>query len=172
MMPLLAMMHRYLVEQRRCVDDEEFAEAVTVGQILPGPVAVDAATHLGHILRGVAGAIVTTACIILPAAVLIVALSPLYFAHGTAPILAGVLRGAGAVVVAVVASSLLRLGKPALRHAAGVSIAAASALLVLLGWVQPAVVLIAAGVLGALFLRPPTPRPDEDGSVACGQRQP
>jgi len=155
MMPLLAMMHRYLVEERRCVDDEEFAEAVTIGQILPGPVAVDAATHLGHLLRGVAGAIVTTACILLPAAILIVVLSPLYFAHGSAPLLIGGLRGAGAVVVAVVASALVRLGRPVFTHAAGAVIAVASALLVVAGWVQPSVVLLGAGLLGALFLRPP-----------------
>ncbi|MCX7597922.1 MAG: chromate transporter [Armatimonadetes bacterium] len=172
MVALVAMMHRYLVEQRRCVDDEEFAEAVAVGQALPGPAAVGAATYLGHLLRGIPGALVTTASIILPAAVLVVVLSPLYFAHSTAPQMGAVLRGVGAAVVAVVASSAFRLGKSVLGNAPALVIAAGSAFLVLGAGLQPAVVLLGAGVLGALLLRPPAAPSCEAPQASQANRKP
>ena len=44
---MLAMIQGEVVEKRRWVSQEEFGEAVMLGQILPGPAAVDAVTHAG-----------------------------------------------------------------------------------------------------------------------------
>ena len=51
-MPMLALLQTEYVQKRRWVSQEEFDEAVVVGQIMPGPIAVDAITHMGYRLRG------------------------------------------------------------------------------------------------------------------------
>ncbi|MBC7289310.1 MAG: chromate transporter, partial [Armatimonadetes bacterium] len=52
MTSLLALIHHYVRDRYNLVDEDEFSEAVAVGQILPGPIVVDAATHIGYTLRG------------------------------------------------------------------------------------------------------------------------
>ena len=154
-MPMLALIHADYVEKRQWVSQEEFDEAVMVGQIMPGPIAVDAVTHMGYRLRGWPGAIVSWCSFILPSFLLMLVLTLLYVQYGGIPQVSGVFKGLGAAVVAVILSAAWRMGKPHLKDVRSATLMAAAMLALLLLQVNVVLLVILAGLAGiALFRKP------------------
>jgi len=54
---VLPWARRVLVEQRKWLSSEEFAEALSLGQILPGPNVVNLSIMVGRRFHGAAGAV-------------------------------------------------------------------------------------------------------------------
>lgn len=150
-MALIGLMHSHLVD-KRVVSEETFTEGVAVGQILPGPVAVDCATHIGYKLRGLWGAIATTVALILPAFLLMLVLTPLYFIYGHVPAVDGFFKGAGPAIIAVIFAAGFKMAQKSTTDYRS----AAIALLVMAGLLQhlnPILLILVGGALGML-LRP------------------
>jgi chromate transporter len=61
----LVWAHRVVVEQRRWMDEQEFAETLTLCQLMPGPNIVGIAVCVGAKLRGAIGAVSAVAGFIL-----------------------------------------------------------------------------------------------------------
>lgn len=187
---LIGLMQERLVERQRMVSSEDLAESVAVGQVLPGPVAVNAATSVGYRLRGFAGALVATSGVVLPAFLIMLVLSPLYLAYGEVPQVEAFFRGTRAAVVAVVLAACLRMSKKMLKSSPHYAIAAlvfALAVVCRVGpvsrWMGPrvpveALLVVVAGTLGVVLCSPgPDPgqsrsanAPGEDG--AAGEDRP
>ncbi len=157
-MAMLAMIHGQVVEKRRWISQEEFDEAVTLGQILPGPMAVNAVAYIGYRQRGVLGAIVCAGSFILPASVLMLLLSALYLSLGGIPQLSSVFRGLGAAVVAIIFSSAYRMGKPHLKDAGSVTMMVL-ALVALLLRVNVVLLILLSGMAGVAMFRKPSDFP-------------
>ncbi len=131
------------------LDATAFADAITLGQITPGPVVISA-TFIGYRVAGLAGAVVATLAVFLPPGVLAVAAGSALerFAHNEH--VAAFLAGIKPAVVGLLASAALSLGRAGLHDAPSWAIAAA-ALLVLLRWrPHPLAVLAAAAALHLL----------------------
>ena len=163
-MPMLALLHREYVEKRHWVNQQEFDEAVMVGQIMPGPIAVDAITHMGYRLRGWPGAILSWFTFILPSFLLMVALTLFYMRYGGIPHVVGIFKGLGAGVVAVIAVAAWRMGKPHLKNVKTAFLMVAALLALLLLQVNVVLLIILAGLIGmAIFRKPsdlkPAPKP-------------
>jgi chromate transporter len=110
----IAIMHRELVERLRWVDEARFAGALNFCMLLPGPEAMQLAIYIGWKLHGMRGGLVAGVAFVLPAIVLLLALSWVYAAHGHLPAVAGMLIGLKAAVVALVVQALLKIGRRAL----------------------------------------------------------
>ncbi len=168
-MPMLAMIQNEVVERRRWVSQEEFGEAAMLGQILPGPVAVDAVVYLGYHLRGWPGAIVSFVAFILPSFLLMLGLTALYLSYGQVPQLAGALKGLGAAVVALIAAAAYRMGKPALRDWRSALLLVAAMLALLVFQANVLLVALLAGLAGLLLYRvPPAAARQAKGSAGSG----
>ncbi|MGH9831629.1 MAG: chromate transporter, partial [Blastocatellia bacterium] len=63
---VLAQIRRLVVRERRWLSDEEFLDAVSLAQSLPGANAANAITYVGLKLGGMRGAIVSVTSFILP----------------------------------------------------------------------------------------------------------
>jgi len=168
-MPMLALVHTEYLEKRRWVTQEEFDEAVMVGQIMPGPIAVDAITHLGYRLRGWPGALVSWFAFILPSFLLMLALTLIYMRYGGVPQFVGLFKGLGAGVVAVIAAAAWRMGRPHLTdlRTAGLMVGALLALLLLQANVVLLVIL--AGLAGLALFRKPSDFPAGQQKGGPGQ---
>ena len=87
----------------------EFSDLVTIAEMTPGPIAVNAATFVGTKVAGVLGALVATAGCILPACVLVTLIARLYLKYRNLTVLQSVLGSLRPAVVAMIASAGLTI---------------------------------------------------------------
>lgn len=73
----IPLMQEIIVDQKAWLTNQEFIDAIAIGQITPGPILISAA-FVGYKLNGVVGAMVATFSIFLPSAVLMLIISHLY----------------------------------------------------------------------------------------------
>ncbi len=169
-MPMLAMIQSEVVAKRHWVNQDLFGEAVLLGQVLPGPVAIDAAAYIGYRLRGWPGAIVGTVAFILPSFLLMLALTVLYLQYGQLPQLAGALKGLGSAVVALVAMAAYRMGKPAVKDKQSLVILL-GAMAALLLQVNIVLIIALAGLVGiGLYRSQLAALPQDAGQAGKGAR--
>jgi chromate transporter len=121
--------------------------------LLPGPEALQLAIYLGWKLHGIRGGIVAGLGFILPAVLLLFALSYIYVAHGSLPWIAGLLFGLQAAVIALVLQAIVRIGRRALRTPLHLALALASFFALEFAGVPFPVVLLIAAIVGALGSR-------------------
>jgi chromate transporter len=147
----LAMMDDEVVGRRRWLGRERFLDLVAATNLIPGPNAVEMASHVGYLRAGVLGTLVAGCAFTLPATLIAVVCAWGYAQYGTLPAVEAPLSGIKAAVLAVIFAAVYRLGKAALRNwqlglvAAGV--AAAS-----LADQNEILVLLAGSLAGVLLL--------------------
>jgi chromate transporter len=149
----IAILHREIVDERRWLGEGEFTRALNFCMLLPGPEALQLAIYLGWKLHGIRGGLVAGLGFILPAVVLLFALSYVYVVHGSLPWVAGLLYGLQAAVIALVLQALLRIGRRALRTPLLFALAAGAFLALEVARVPFPLVLLVAACIGALTAR-------------------
>jgi len=112
----IAIMHRELVEQRRWISEQRFLHALNYCMLLPGPEAQQLATYIGWLMHRTWGGVVAGALFVLPSLLLLVALSGLYMAFGTVPVVAAILWGIKPAVAAIVLQALHRMASKTLKN--------------------------------------------------------
>jgi chromate transporter len=144
---LTAHLRRALVEDMRWLTNDEFLEALSVAQAVPGPNAINLAIYSGWRMRGAAGACVATAAVMLVPLVFVSALAAGWASWAASPRTAGVLRALGAFGVGLMAATAASMLRAARLRAADLTIAAAAFVAVgLLRWSVPAVLVAATAV--------------------------
>ncbi len=109
-------MQRELVEKRRWIGQSRFLHALNFCMLLPGPEATQLAIYIGWLLHKTAGGIVAGVLFILPSVVILWALSFVYAAFGHVAWVSAIFYGFKPVVMAIVATAVLRIGKKALKN--------------------------------------------------------
>lgn len=106
---VLAVAQRVLCEQKRWLTREQFVEILAVGQVLPGPNICNVALMIGDRFFGWRGAFAALAGMVAIPAVLVLALTILYAEFATLPVVAGALKGMGAVSAGLIVATALKL---------------------------------------------------------------
>lgn len=147
----IALMHRVIVDDKGWLEEKRFLHALNFCMLLPGPEAMQLATYCGWLLRGVPGGLLAGSLFVLPGFIVMLVLSALYVTFGDVPLVAGLLFGLKAAVLAIVLQALLRVAGRALKGRAAIATAvAAFAALAVLKLPFPLVIL-AAALTGLLF---------------------
>ncbi len=108
----LVWARRIVVERQRWMNDEEFAETVTLCQLMPGPNIVGITTCVGSKLRGAVGAVAAVAGFILIPWTIGLALGSLYLHYTHLAILQNILGGLSAAAAGLMIATGLRLLTP------------------------------------------------------------
>lgn len=101
-MPLI---QAQVVEQNGWLSMNEFIDLVTIAEMTPGPIAVNAATFVGTRIAGPWGAICATLGCILPSLIIVSVLAFVYFRYKNLTVLQSVLASLRPAVVALIASA-------------------------------------------------------------------
>ena len=150
---LVPVLHQTLVEKLSWLSPQEFIDGVAISNLTPGPISV-LATFAGYRLRGIAGALVATGALYLPAVVLMLVLCHQYERlkdrRETQAFLAGIIPA----VIGLVLSTAILLASGTL-HSWRAFAFAGLALIVLIRWkVHPVFVLAIGAVAGTAGILP------------------
>lgn len=133
---------------------EEFGQALALGNALPGPIATKLGAYVGYKVAGWAGALVALAATTLPTAVMLIALGAALTRFKDHPFVRGMIRGVQPVVFVMLAMMAADFVPHAFgRGAVSFALAAGFFLAVNYLGIHPSWGVLAAMVLGGLFLR-------------------
>jgi chromate transporter len=116
------LLRRLVVERKRWMDAREFEDANAACGLLPGPASTQLAIFCAYRVGGPLGAIVGGLGFIVPAVVLVLALSAVFLGHAPPSWVRGAGAGAGAAVAAVAVDAARSLLVPSfgrVRHDQG-----------------------------------------------------
>ena len=113
---MLPILQREIVENKKWATEEQLADYYAVGQCTPGVIAVNTATFVGSKRKGIPGGIVATLGMVFPSVVIITIIAAFLqnFAH--IPAVGHAFAGVRAAVVALIASSVLKLAKTTVKN--------------------------------------------------------
>ena len=134
----IAVMHRIIVDEKKWVGENRFLHALSYCMLLPGPEAHQLAIYIGWLMHRWPGAIIAGGLFVFPGIVSIMALSIVYAAYGSVPVVTALFLGLKAAVLAIVLQAVQRVGSRALKS-------------------QPMLVLAALAFIGIFFFRVPFP---------------
>jgi len=145
---MLPAIRLQLVDNHHWLEEDEFLDGVGLAQTCPGPLAVNVAAYSGRRIAGVAGGIVASIAVTLPAFLVMLAVASLLMRGGDDHWLQAAFRGARPAVAALLVYATVGLVRRVLRNlpsriVAGLSLAG----LVLLRF-HPLVVIGLAGAYG------------------------
>lgn len=98
----LPQIHNIIVDGMGWLTQEEFADVLTLSQMTPGPIALNAATFVGTKVAGLPGAIAATFGNVLPSIIIVLALALFYSRYRNLKGVKGVLNGLRPAVVAMI----------------------------------------------------------------------
>ena len=152
---VLAVAQRELVERQRWLTKAQFLEVLSLGQVLPGPNIVNVALIIGDRFFGWRGALAALAGLVSVPLLIVLLLATLYREFVAVPMVAGALRGMGAVAAGLVIGTAFKLAGSLRASPLGRPGAAAVALAALLAigvwrWPMAGVVLGLGGVSVAI----------------------
>lgn len=159
------------IERNGWMKSTEFVNIIAIAEMTPGPIAVNSATFIGFKAAGVFGALVATLGVTLPSAVLVLAVASFILRNKENPIQRSVFSLLRPVVAALVLSAAFVVARTSLIAASaehlslrealaaplrvldpkGFIVLGASLLLLLRFKLHPALIVVIAGVFGALL---------------------
>ena len=119
---MLPILQREVVEKKHWVTDEAITDYYAIGQCTPGIIAVNTSVFIGHQLRKVPGGIVAALGVVFPSFVVITIIAAFLANFADLPVVQHALAGINVVVVALIASSVIKLGKTTLKNAPSVCV--------------------------------------------------
>lgn len=148
MLPLLT---KEIVEKRKWATEEELLDYYAVGQCTPGIIAVNTATFIGFYQAGVLGGIFATLGMVAPSIVIITIVASVLQTFMDYPIVASALTGINAIVCALLAHTVITLGKKSLVNAVSVVLFIIGLIACFVFDVTPILLVIFGGVVGIVY---------------------
>jgi len=150
---ILAVLEEELVSKRRAVSRDEFLAIYGIGRVVPSGTMTALAVAYGYKFGGLSGTVVALAALSLPVFVLTIVLTIAYHYLRNSRIfdLFPVTIMPAALALIIIAA--LRLGKDVFRLSHELVIAGAAFALALFLKLNPALILLAGGALGAFVLQ-------------------
>ncbi len=146
---LLSFLRGEFVVRQGVLTDAQLLDAIAVGQITPGPV-FSAATFVGYLVGGPAGALAATVGIFLPAFVAVALTAPFVARLRSSHRWSSALDGVNAVSLALMTSVVLLMARTITPDPVALAILALSAVVLLCTQLGSGWVLLAGAVAGVL----------------------
>ena len=146
---IVAFLEAEFVDRLGALTPTELLDAVTVGQVTPGPVFTTA-TFVGYVTDGPWGAAVATVAIFLPAFLLIAALGRFVGPALRSPTARPLLDGLNAAAVGLIAAAAVGLADDGITSALGVALAVVALALLLRTKLNATWLVLAGALLGPL----------------------
>jgi len=148
---IMGVMQAELQERRKWVTKERFLEGLAVANMVPGATATQLGIFLAYARGGWWGGLLGGLCFVVPAFVIMLALTVIYAALSVTPLARSALYGLGPVVIGLFAIALYRLGKTAASSVPEAIIGLAAAAVSASTRIGIVSILVLAGCVGLLL---------------------
>jgi chromate transporter len=148
---VIAHIRSVVTYERRWLSEEEFLDAVSLAQSLPGANTANAITYIGLKLGGIRGALVSVTSFVLPSFLAMIGLT---IAHSHLSHFADaqrVFQGFNAAVVGLIAATTVRLGQTAVQQQWHLELGVAAGFMLIFTQTTVAEVVLLAGIIGILI---------------------
>ncbi|XEC95475.1 chromate transporter [Paenibacillus tarimensis] len=108
---IIPLYEHQVVDRYGWMNTEEFGRALAFGNALPGPIATKLAAYIGYKVAGWPGASVALAAVVLPTALLMVALAGVMIKLENNPFVKGMIRGVQPVIFVMMAMLAFEFAK-------------------------------------------------------------
>ncbi len=153
---VVAYLREYIVRGERWMDDDEFLDALEVGQTLPGLIAVNLSVIVGDRIRGARGAAVAAIGILLPGTIVVMTAGILYMGNRQNANVNHFLGGVAAAAVGLLTAVALQLGHKQLVHLRDFLLVMATFIAISLLHQSLVVVILVVGPIAVMLYHPTT----------------
>jgi chromate transporter len=136
------------VDRYKWMDNDEFADALAIGNALPGPIATKMAAYVGYKVAGWLGVITATIATIGPTVLVVVLLGSLIMTYADSPQLKAMLLAVRPVVVVLIAYTAYQMGKKSFPQASTWAFAMATVAVLVLTSIHPAFMIVTSMIVG------------------------
>jgi chromate transporter len=147
---MLPMLQAEFVQKHHWLTNQEFLDAVAMGQITPGPMTVMNA-FIGYKIGGLTGALLAMASSYLPCIIIVTLVAKFYYSYKDSTIVSTSFRGVKAAVIGLLAAVAVTLGESSLIDPITILICVVSFAVIAFTKFEPTFVIIGAGIVGWLF---------------------
>ena len=112
----LPWVRRTVVERRHWMTPQEFNEAFSLAQFIPGPNALNFAVVFGARFRGPVGSLVAFCGLMGPPLAIVIVLAALYDRYGDIAVLNRILTGVSAAAVGLIIAFVAKMIQPLLKR--------------------------------------------------------
>ena len=148
---MLPLLQRELVDKHHWLTNQEFLDAIAVGQLTPGPLTVMNA-FIGFKLHGLTGSLLAVICTYLPSLIIVTLALKYYNAYKESAIIASSFAGIISAVIGLLCAVAVSLGTASLVDPGTFAIALVSFCIITFTKIDPSFIILGAGLVGALFL--------------------
>ena len=148
---MLPMLKYELVEKKKWVSEEQLLDCYAVGQCTPGIIAVNTATYVGYLRKGLAGAIWGTAGMITPSILMITTLCLFLKNFMDNVWVQHALMGIKGVVCALMLGTVISLAKKSLVSPLCVVIGVVAMILAMFTDIPTVLIVVVAAIAGILY---------------------
>lgn len=145
---VIAQIRRLVVHQQEWMTEEEFLDAVSLAQSLPGANAANAATYVGLKLGGLRGAVASVTGFIFPSFLMMIALTIAHDYLSKFPDAQRIFQGFNAAVVGLIAATVAKLGKTAMQQQWHLELGVAAGFMLIFTATTVAEAVLLAGTIG------------------------
>src|SRR3954463_13719321 len=107
---VLPFARRMIVERKRWMTADEFNEAFSLSQFLPGPNIVNFSVVFGQHFGGMPGAAIALAGLLGPPVVIVTLMAVLYSVYGDVPAISRTLAGISAAAAGLLIATVVKMG--------------------------------------------------------------
>ena len=110
----LPLIEQELIHAQGWITNQQFIDILTLSEMTPGPIAINAATFSGNQIAGIFGGVVATVGVTLPSVIIVQTLAYFYFKYKNITMVQGIIQGLRPAVVALIASAGLTIFQTAM----------------------------------------------------------
>lgn len=147
---MLPLLKYELVESKKWITEEKLLDCYAIGQCTPGIIAVNTATYVGYLKRGVFGGIIATLGMVSPSVIIITVVAMFLQNFMEVAIIQHALMGIRGAVCALMLNTVVSLAKKSLISKINIAICAVALILALFTSIPTIALIIAAGITGVI----------------------
>lgn len=162
-MTMIPLLQGIVSDKKKWMTSEDVVDCIAVSQSLPGVIAINMATYVGHRKKGIPGAVIATAGVMLPSLISIIFVIEVLRGIGDNRYVDGALTGIRAAATGLIAYSAYSVGTKVLKNTFCWIIAAAAFVLITFLDVSIVYVVLGSIIAGLVMYKIQGGHPDGAG---------